>query len=450
MTTGLIILIILTAVYLVILALYLMGRLGKDSIGLFGPIIMIKTGKGKGLIDRIASKRRFWRAYGTLSVFVVIAAMLLMFFVLLWQATVVSRIPANRAPSPQMMIGIPGVNPLIPVWYGILGLAVAMVFHEFAHGILTRVANARVKNLGLLYLIVPIGAFVEPDEEEVMALPRRKRCRLFAVGPATNIFIAIIVVIVFAWGFMASLEPEENGMLVLKVSKDLPADKAGIEPGMVIVAMNGTRINEPDDFFDFLSNTTEGQTINITVWDNGDVRTIENITLANRYNYTGLEEDKGKGYLGVSSPTTAKGLRDVLAHPYSGRGAIGIIGVSFLYISLPFYRLAPFPESIQNLYQVTGPLSVLPAPLFWILANSLYWIFWLNLMVGLTNALPAVPLDGGYIFRDMVDKVVHRFKSGLTKEEREKYVARITTTLAFFVLILILLPLIVPRLLVLI
>ena len=41
---------------------------------------------------------------------------------------------------------------LIPIWYGILGLAVAMLFHEFAHGILTRVADTKVKSLGLLYL----------------------------------------------------------------------------------------------------------------------------------------------------------------------------------------------------------------------------------------------------------------------------------------------------------
>ncbi len=447
MSTGLIIFIILATIYLIVLALQLTGRIKKDYISLYGPFLMIKTEKGKKAIDRIAAKRRLWRAYGNLSLGVVLTAMVLMFLLLLWQATLVSRIPADKAPSPQMMIGLPGVNPLIPIWYGIVGLAVAMVFHEFAHGILTRVADAKVKKLGLLYLIVPIGAFVEPDEDEVAALSRGKRARLFAVGPATNIFIAFLFVLVFAWGFMASLEPEQDGMLVLKVSRDLPADKAGIEPGMVILKMNGTPTKEAEDFYDFLDNSTEGQVIDITVYDDGEIRTIGNITLENRYNYTGLNEDKGIGYLGVSSPTTVSGLSDILAHPYSGRDAMGILGASFFYIALPFYQLSPFPEPIQNLYQVSGPLGVLPEPVFWILANSLYWIFWLNLMIGLTNALPAVPLDGGYIFRDALDKLVSRFKTGLGKEERERYVAKISRSVAYLVLVLILLPLVVPRLL---
>jgi len=444
MSTGLVIFIILTAIYLFIVILQLTGRIKNENISLYGPFIMIKTDKGKRTIDFLALKRRFWKAYANVSVGVVFTAMFLMFLLLLWQATLVSRIPADKAPTPQMMLGLPGVNPLIPIWYGILGLAVAMVFHEFAHGILTRVADTKVKTLGLLYLIVPMGAFVEPDEDEVAALPRKKRVRLFAVGPATNIFIAFLFGLSFAWGFMANLEIEQDGMLVLRVSKDLPADEAGVEPGMVIIAMNGTLIQDSDDFTDFLDDTSSGQVVNITVYDDGVTRTFENVTLENKYNYTDEKDDRGKGYLGVIAPTSVGGLRDVLAHPMRGRDLGGMLGVSLFYISLPFFQLSPFPEPIQELY--TTP-AFMPEPLFWILANSMYWIFWLNLMVGITNSLPAVPLDGGYIFRDSMDKVVSKFKAGLTKEAREEYVARLTVGLALFILVLILLPLFVPRIL---
>lgn len=449
MSLGLIIIIILTALYFAILVLQLTKRINRDYISLYGPFVMIKTERGKKTIDWIAKKRKFWTIYGNVSVIVVFAAMFLMFLLLIWQATLVSRIPADSAPTPQMMIGLPGLNPLIPIWYGILGLALAMVFHEFAHGILTRVADTEVKNLGLLYLIVPMGAFVEPDEEAVAKLPRRKRVRMFAVGPATNIFTAFLFVLVFAWGFMGSLEPAQEGMMVLRVSEDLPADNAGIEPGMVIIALNGTVITDSDEFSDFLGDSKAGQVINVTVYDDGTIRTIENITLENKYEYTDDKEDDGIGYLGVVAPTSVGGLTDVLAHPMEGRlqngDIVGILGVSLFYISLPFFQLAPFPEPIQDLYEISGPLDFLPAPLFWVLANSLYWIFWLNLMVGITNSLPAVPLDGGYIFRDTMDKVVTKFKKGLSEEEREKYVSKITVYLAYFILVLILLPLFVPR-----
>ena len=37
---------------------------------------------------------------------------------------------------------------------------------------------------------------------------------------------------------------------------------------------------------------------------------------------------------------------------------------------------------------------------FWILANILYWLAWMNLLLGMSNALPLFPLDGGLLFRD--------------------------------------------------
>lgn len=447
MSLGLIIFLILTAVYFLVAVLQLTGRIGKDFISFYGPFIMIKTQRGKRTIDRIARARRFWDGYGTLSIGVVFTAMFLMFLLLLFQVTLLTRIDPDNAPTPQMMIGLPGLNPLIPIWYGILGLAVAIVVHEFAHGILTRVANTEVKNLGLLYLIVPMGAFVEPDEEAVGNLPRRKRVRMFAAGPATNIFVAFLFVMVFAWGFMGSLEPKQNGMLVLGVSKELPAHEVGVRPGMVITAVNGIPILEDDDFSTILNGTREGDVINLTVYDRGEVRLFENITLVNRYNYTDVSGDMGKGYLGVSAPTTVGGMSDALAHPFRGRGMGGIIAMSLFYISLPFFKLSPFPEPIRDLYTVSGPLGALPEPTFWIMANCLYWIFWLNLMVGITNSLPAVPLDGGYIFRDSLDKLVGRIKRGLTPEQREKFVSKITVSLAYLILILILLPIIAPRIL---
>jgi membrane-associated protease RseP (regulator of RpoE activity) len=80
----------------------------------------------------------------------------------------------------------------------------------------------------------------------------------------------------------------------------------------------------------------------------------------------------------------------------------------------------------------------MPDSAFWLVTNSLYWIFWLNLMVGLTNVLPAVPLDGGYIFRDGLDYLISRVKKGYGKEQREKMVGSVTMILALFVLTLIL------------
>ncbi|HUW42606.1 MAG TPA: hypothetical protein VMW02_00040, partial [Thermoplasmata archaeon] len=79
------------------------------------------------------------------------------------------------------------------------------------------------------------------------------------------------------------------------------------------------------------------------------------------------------------------------------------------------------------------------------------------LMLGLTNALPAVPLDGGYVFRDLLKGLILRIKKApdgldiivekrMSDEELDKKISLISLLISFFVLFLILWQLIGPRL----
>ena len=68
-------------------------------------------------------------------------------------------------------------------------------------------------------------------------------------------------------------------------------------------------------------------------------------------------------------------------------------------------------------------------------------------MVGLTNALPAVPMDGGYIFHDLVSGIILRFSKTKDEKKVEKAVDSLAIALALSVLFLILWQLIGPRIL---
>jgi len=50
---------------------------------------------------------------------------------------------------------------------------------------------------------------------------------------------------------------------------------------------------------------------------------------------------------------------------------------------------------------------------FWGLVHTLFWCAWININVGIFNALPMVPLDGGYILKEGVERVFSRV--GLSK-----------------------------------
>ncbi len=507
------------------------GILERYSMELYGPFIMWKTKKGRELIDRTARKReRFWERYADISLAVIFFFMFFGTLLLIWVATMVSKIPASKAPSPQMMLGIPGINPIIPIWYGILGLAVAIVFHEFSHGILARVAKVRIKSLGLLFFIFPVGAFVEPDEEEVNRLPKKKRMRMYAVGPSANIFLAIVFALLFI-GMVGQARPIRDGVIVYGTYENTPASdvldagmeiteingtaisspadlnnaplppapekveiritdgrternleitsgliivgitegyaayESGIEKGMLISSLNDTTIHNYSDFTYALSLIKPGQEVNITLYErNGGEYVPANIstirfTADDKYSYyeryfphENRDEYRGKAIMGVAVSTfgiyaiDAEDIPRTLAHPFWGvRSMDDFVSSSLRYLSLPVTGVMGMAEKTGHLYSY-GVLDFLGPSGFWILANILYWIFWLNLMVGITNALPAIPLDGGFIFKDAVKWLLEKLRRNMDKEKLEKISARISTTTAFFILFLILWQIIGPRL----
>ena len=45
---------------------------------------------------------------------------------------------------------------------------------------------------------------------------------------------------------------------------------------------------------------------------------------------------------------------------------------------------------------------------FWGIIHFLFWCGWINISVGIFNAIPMVPLDGGYILKEGVERAFER------------------------------------------
>ena len=522
------------AIYIVILyVLKKKGILEKHRIRTYGPLVMWRTQRGKDVIERLARPKRFWRGYSIVAKAICVAVMIFIMALLVWEATLVTSIPADKAPSPEMMLGIPGINPIIPIWYGILGLIVAIIVHEFAHGILTRVGGMPLKSLGLVFLVIPLGAFVEPDEGALEKTEKKRRTSVYAAGPAANVIVAIICALLFSSLFLSSVAPAREGPVILSVADDgpashasmafgsqivridgmsvvnrddfenftaplpgenvtveyyfsnslyskevqsgvvvtqtssgLPAADAGIMAGMIIASLNDTVVRNYSDLKAAQSMTRPYQTVNITVlaYYTGTgkfevFKDISEITLTSRKEYllkTAPElvgpDFKDIGFLGLNTAYLGASVDSPevvvrrLANPMYGVGSLDdAIRSTLYYLALPFAGLAPIPSPVSDLFVPTGAFAGIPSEAFWVASNCLYWIFWINIMVGLTNVLPAVPLDGGYLFRDWLDSLVQRIKKNATEKDREKYVAGVTYTLALIVLFLIIWQLIGPR-----
>jgi membrane-associated protease RseP (regulator of RpoE activity) len=104
-------------------------------------------------------------------------------------------------------------------------------------------------------------------------------------------------------------------------------------------------------------------------------------------------------------------------------------GQPFLSTYLPEFHEAPFNPAV-----------------FWVLVNLVFWVFWISLMLGLTNILPMLPLDGGHVFRDVAASVMERLRPGLDPALRERYVGWTAGTMSILILVTFLLQIFGPHL----
>jgi len=94
-------------------------------------------------------------------------------------------------------IQMPKVDIFIP-WYGWLILIVAAIIHEVSHGVLLRKMKVKIKSMGFMFAaLLPLGAFVEPDEKEIEKKSKRDIARMYSAGPMSNVILAIVFFLLF-------------------------------------------------------------------------------------------------------------------------------------------------------------------------------------------------------------------------------------------------------------
>lgn len=453
---GILIFLLLVIIYgVLVYILHKKGILKKYNISLYGPALMWRTQRGITFLEHRARRRRLWHGLGNLSIVYCFIAMILMTALMIWTAWLIFGFtPAQRQalPGPEVALVIPGVNPILPIefiGYILVAIIIAIVVHEFSHGILTLVSKLKVKSLGILYLIVPIGAFCEPDEEELKKAPIAPRMRIFSVGPAANFVVTILALLVFSFLLMSAVQPAHTGAVVFTVDSNSPVSQIGLQPGSIITSFNGTEITNATQFIHASNRTHANQTVTIS-YVVEDHSYTKSITLGDKYTeyakrnrtYTNNASYIGKGYTGIQSV-----LRDTFIPEYLGilKNPLSDFPRGMLtFYSLPivgyFVGYNPLVSPFTNTFVITGPLGVLPPAVFWILANGIYWIFWLNLAFTLFNVLPMVPLDGGFIFTDGVRAAVQKLRKGISEEKREAIARNASLAVSLIILFLLIIP----------
>ncbi len=546
--------------WLLVMFLDKRGILSKHNITAYGPILMLRTTKGQEFLDKLALHKKFWRTFANIGIPAMLIGMLAMFLlILLIDYSLIKSFQTQTVPQPgkfnepRNIFLIPGINEYIPFYWGIIALIVTLVVHEFSHAILCKVEGIKVKSMGILLAIIPIGGFAEPDDEQLLGkkeekggtetaaaeqaepkklATRSERVRVLTAGVMANFVTALIAFLLFfsllgsispvgdvmvtsvvpgypaelagvkpnmilsgindkqvnnAHDFLfyaKTLEPGSNvtlhlidgrvrkeismvatesnvtrsGVRVFNVIEGSPAEAAGIKQGMILVKMDNTEIKELDDFINFMNSTLEGQKVDVYLLSNSSVNaSLEalSIELA-KYPY---QKEAKKGFLGVSyspeegaiSYSIGMGIGQFHAKDYLGMLKsipsllTGLTGWVLLF-GLPIFGLGGegfpgFSGLLTNFYEPTGWVAPLGIGIFWIL-NILLWIGWMNFYAGLFNCLPAVPLDGGHVFRDVMTTSLSRImRNG---EKVEKLSSAIALLFAILVLMSLVFVMIAP------
>ncbi|QCJ45793.1 site-2 protease family protein [Haloprofundus sp. MHR1] len=249
-----------------------------SSVKMQGPLMTIHTRRGRAFLDWLATPKRFWRAWSNVGVGIALVVMFGTFVLLVLRGVqILQNPPAPTAVNaPRNVLVIPGVNDFLPLSVApeiAFGLLVGLVVHEGGHGLLCRVEGIDIESMGVvLFTILPIGAFVEPDEESQRKASRGGRTRMFAAGVTNNLAVTAIA-LVLLFGPVTGAIAAAPGAAVGSTFPNSAAAAAGIDAGDRIVGFDGANVTSDAELQNALE---ESDTANVTVTlADGTERTVQ-------------------------------------------------------------------------------------------------------------------------------------------------------------------------------
>lgn len=373
-------------------------KLWADHIIFYGPIMAIKT-RRVAFFDKFTRFRTFFRIYGTVGVIavIIVSVFITVMLFLSIRYTLMIKPEPTGIYEPQNILLLPGINEYVPstfaVWFAFF---LTIVIHEFGHAILCRVEDIRVKGMGVLLAVIPIGFFVEPDDEELEQKKGMPKIRMFGAGITNNLVVGFtcFVLIILLFGMVVPVtQPAVHG-----IYKGYPADNASVAQGSIVTAVNGIPVESRADVSAILNTTKPGDTVRLSTVKDGTAADYT-ITLAAWPKEYGANQTSG--FMGVQY-YDGTAVKSAVGSMLSPVGFFEFLIVPFASGDTAQYlRILAFDTPDTSYYHV-------PFAGFWDAIHILFWCAWININVGIFNAIPMVPLDGGYIFKEGVDRLLDR------------------------------------------
>ncbi len=150
--------------------------------------------------------------------------------------------------TPGVSLILPGIN--IPFIEGILALAILLFVHELSHALLARVAKIKLRSAGvLIFGFIPLGAFVDPDDEELNKSKKEEQARVIVAGSTSNFILAFFSLILFISLAMIPFDVYDTGITIINAK-----DGITLEKGDIVYSIDGVEIQSFEHFAQLRSN----------------------------------------------------------------------------------------------------------------------------------------------------------------------------------------------------
>ncbi|MBD3164343.1 hypothetical protein GF323_04020 [Candidatus Woesearchaeota archaeon] len=253
------------------------------------------------------------------------------------------------------LTNIPGIG-YLSFWYFLITIFVAVLIHEFSHGIVARAHKVPVNasGLGVFSLILPLFplAFVEPDEKKLQKNKDVVQYSIFSAGPMVNVIFALLLLLLMSFVIFPVEDSITHpvGLSFNAVMENYSAEEAGMKPGMIINEVNGKEVLTYQEFSEEIGELEPGQELTIG---------------------------------------TDKGTFNIVTKPAPDEPDKGYIGIL----------------DIRNERRMNREYERLSGTYFW-LRGLVKWMYILNLIIGLMNLLPLMVTDGGRMLKTALEKII--------------------------------------------
>ena len=298
--------------------------------------------------------------------------------------------------------------------------SILIFFHEFGHFIAAKASGVRVykfsfgfgpRILGFtknqteyVICLIPLGGYVkmagemgqesvkETSEEvaEEQRFDKKSlgiRALIVALGPFMNIATAVVI---FSLIFLLNGIPVVTNS-VSTVIENGPAERAGIFSGDKIIAINSTKMEDPNRIANII-NESSGEKLQITLDREGD--TIDVFVIPE------YDDSYKKGLIGITFEISVEKI-NIFSAFYRGLIATGNI-IKLIFSNTMEMITGKVPLEIAGplgIAQMTGEAAKLG------FLNLLYFTAILSIFIGLFNLLPIPILDGGHIIILAIEKL---------------------------------------------